>query len=337
MISFDRSSPILAPSKPLKERRILVVRRDNIGDLICTLPLFGALRHHFPNAHLGALVNSYNAPLLTDNAYLNQIHIYTKGKHQPQTSVYRQGWDRLTLLRHIRQQHYDLAILAGTGVRRETRLFLRAAGITQHILDHAGGAATHHEVERLYALLAPLGIQGHPAQPCLTPDPARVRALQVQWAAAGINHPFAIHISAREEHNRWPLSHFIDLIQQGTARGLRFIVLWAPGDPTKPEHPGDDLRAQTLLNHCQGLPVLGVPTPDLSALAVALAAARTMIGADGGHCHIAAAVNTPVIGLYCAHKVTQWRPYGSGHVILEGKVVADISVQAVLKALASSS
>ena len=35
--------------------RILVVRRDNIGDLVCTTPLFAALRRQYPQAWLGAL------------------------------------------------------------------------------------------------------------------------------------------------------------------------------------------------------------------------------------------------------------------------------------------
>ncbi len=28
--------------------KFLVIRRDNIGDLVCTLPLIAALRHHYP-------------------------------------------------------------------------------------------------------------------------------------------------------------------------------------------------------------------------------------------------------------------------------------------------
>lgn len=41
--------------------KILIIRRDNIGDLICTTPLFEAIRQHYPDAYLAALVNSYNA------------------------------------------------------------------------------------------------------------------------------------------------------------------------------------------------------------------------------------------------------------------------------------
>jgi heptosyltransferase-3 len=36
--------------------KILIIRRDNIGDLVCTTPLIAALRQRFPAAWLGALV-----------------------------------------------------------------------------------------------------------------------------------------------------------------------------------------------------------------------------------------------------------------------------------------
>lgn len=49
---------------PQSEPKILIIRRDNIGDLVCTTPLFSALRQHYPNAHLAARVNSYYAEVL---------------------------------------------------------------------------------------------------------------------------------------------------------------------------------------------------------------------------------------------------------------------------------
>lgn len=53
--------------------RILVIRRDNIGDLVCTIPMISALRQRFPEAYPAALVNSYNAPVLANNPELNAV------------------------------------------------------------------------------------------------------------------------------------------------------------------------------------------------------------------------------------------------------------------------
>ena len=35
--------------------RILVIRRDNIGDLLCTTPLLHGLRRQFPQAYIAVL------------------------------------------------------------------------------------------------------------------------------------------------------------------------------------------------------------------------------------------------------------------------------------------
>ena len=53
--------------------KILVVRRDNIGDLVLTTPVFRALRARHPGARIEALVNSYNAK----NVFL-YVFDYTK-------------------------------------------------------------------------------------------------------------------------------------------------------------------------------------------------------------------------------------------------------------------
>ena len=45
-------------------RRILFIRRDNIGDLVLTTPLIHAVRARFPAAWIGVLGNSYNTPVL---------------------------------------------------------------------------------------------------------------------------------------------------------------------------------------------------------------------------------------------------------------------------------
>ena len=53
--------------------KILIIRRDNIGDLICTTPLFEAIRRQYPQAYIAALVNSYNAPAIHGNPHLDAI------------------------------------------------------------------------------------------------------------------------------------------------------------------------------------------------------------------------------------------------------------------------
>ncbi len=320
-------------SQPARETpRILVVRRDNIGDLICTLPVFEGIRRHYPDAHIGALVNSYNAPLLDGNPWLDRIHVYVKSKHRPDAGTLALVRDRFTLVAGLRRERYQTALHAGSRPRSEMRSLTRLAGIAEQILDQ-GADRPLHEVERVYGLLRALDVPGPPPAPRLTLAPETIAGARESLASRGYGQAIGLHISAREDENRWPLENFAALIRKGAEHGHRFVVFWSPGEASRPEHPGDDARARELLDRCRDLPVLGHPTPDLLALAAGLAAVRALVGSDGGHVHIAAAVGTPVIGLYCNHKVSQWRPWGAGHTVLQAARVDYIPVDAVLAAI----
>ena len=73
--------------------QFLIIRRDNIGDLVCTTPLLTALRARYPNAWIGVLANAYNAPALQHNPDIDEIFAYQKRKHLPATdSVTQPRW-----------------------------------------------------------------------------------------------------------------------------------------------------------------------------------------------------------------------------------------------------
>ena len=95
--------------------KILVIRRDNIGDLVCTTPLIAALRQRFPQGWLGALVNSYNAPVLDGNPYLDEVFVYTKAKHRGHgESLPGILWLRLKMMRRLHAMELDDVIIATT-------------------------------------------------------------------------------------------------------------------------------------------------------------------------------------------------------------------------------
>ena len=96
-------------------KKILIIRRDNIGDLICTTPLFEAIRRQYPQAYLAALVNSYNAPAIAGNPHLDAVFAYTKGKHAAGESVWQAYLRRVKLLWQLRRMQFDYAILATSG------------------------------------------------------------------------------------------------------------------------------------------------------------------------------------------------------------------------------
>jgi ADP-heptose:LPS heptosyltransferase len=332
--------------------RILVIRRDNIGDLVCTTPLIAALRARFPEAGIVALVNSYNAPVLAGNPDVSEVCAYTKLKHRgAHESVARILWNRMRLLSRLRTLRFDYAILAGAPFLPQALKFARRVGV-RHIVgytDPVQPAARHidlglpgnhlagrHEVELTFDLLQPLGISGPPGGLVLIPDPReteRARAALVPGSGPVIG----IHVSARKPSQRWPAARFAELLRRICNHSdMRFMVFWAPGSETDPRHPGDDEAARSLLSAVADVPVTAYATTTLPSLIGGLAACNRVVCSDGGAMHLAAALGKPLLCFFGQSDVTRWRPWGVPHVILQApsRSVVDVSVDEAVSGFA---
>jgi ADP-heptose:LPS heptosyltransferase len=306
-------------------RRILVVRRDNIGDLVCTTPLLDALRGALPGAHIAALVNSYNAEVLMRNPALDAVHVYTKLKHRaPGSSALAPLLARVALIRRLRRERFDLAILARSGFDRHGLNFVRLLGIPRVIgFAPAEGKprgitdalpvpdnARLHEVEAVWKLFGPLGIDATPGPLKVFPDPSRIAAWRERLGPGGA---LAVHVSAREATRQLAVEKWIAYLQglRAALPDLPLALFWSPGAEDDPRHPGDDAKARRILDACGALGVIPCPTATLEDLMAGLACCSAFVGADGGAMHVAVACNLPTVGLFenSPFKLAHWYPW----------------------------
>lgn len=358
MPSLSRSpDPSLQKGAPLK---FLIIRRDNIGDLVCTTPLIRALRQHFPHARIDALTNSYNLPVLENNPDINGLYSYTKAKHRPaRVSLLQVYWQRIVLLRRLRRAHIDYVILAAPGFLPRALRLARSVK-PRHIIGftepHKPNVAAIdvaipyvlprplHEAEDIFRLLAPLDIHDHPPMACIRPDPtainaARQRLLAQTWSGGdvGLCVPLGIHISARKPSNRWPTSHFITLIRElYQLYHAPFMLFWSPGAADNPLHPGDDAKAQEILAALPEIPILAYPTTHLTQLIAGLSLCHAVICSDGGAMHIAAALAKPIVCFFGDSDAIRWHPWGVAYELLQPPTrnAQDVSVAMALAAYA---
>jgi ADP-heptose:LPS heptosyltransferase len=317
--------------------KILIIRRDNIGDLVCTTPLIQALRRHFPVGWLGALVNSYNAPVLDGNPDLDEVFVYTKAKHRG-TGESLSGilWRRLTMMRRLRGMQLDDVIIATTSPQPRVLKLARWLKPKRIIgfgdLDGLDVAlppddAGRHEVEDVFRVAGLYGIDG-------PPPPCRVFAAAVPPT---LTITIGIHISARKPSQRWPADRFVATIKALAAQGqARFILLWSPGAEDNPLHPGDDAKAQQVIAAVgTDAELVARPTETLTELIAALAECDVLICADGGAMHLAAGLGLPIVCLFGNSGATRWRPWGVPYRLLQAPSldVADIKVDEVTSAL----
>ena len=303
---------------------ILIIRRDNIGDLLCTTPLMAGIKQQLKVDRLDVVTNAYVAPVLKGNAFIDTLYVYHKLKHG-HTSFFNLIYERLKLIFHLRQHHYDYILAFDHRALNLTR-FLRKTKVLTPIIDWTNQT----EVERAWELGQRIGLKGLPG-PLTLP-------LHLYDSSSDIKNSqtLGIHISARRIKQQYPITEWAILIRtlHDIDPKLTFHIFWSPGDSKNPMHPGDDHKALVLKKELKDLPVKFMPTPTLDSLIKSIHTCGSMIMADGGAMHIAAALNRPIIALFGDSNPKRWRPWGVPYIIMHNKTkhVKDIKASKIVDA-----
>jgi ADP-heptose:LPS heptosyltransferase len=301
---------------------ILIIRRDNIGDLLCTTPLLRGLKDQLKVSRLDVVTNSYVAPVLKGSHLIDSLYIYNKLKHG-HTSFLKAAFERVRLIFKLRKCHYDYILAFDNRALNLTR-YLRKTKVLTPIQDWADQT----EVERAWELGQRIGLKGLPG-PLVLPlysSSSDIKNTQI----------LGIHISARRVRQQYPIAQWIKLIRalHDLDTKLTFHIFWSPGDSKSPMHPGDDDKAIILKEELKYLPVNFMPTPTLESLIESIQTCGSMIMADGGAMHIAAALNRPIVALFGDSNPKRWRPWGVPYKILQNNTehVKDIGPSKIIDA-----
>jgi len=303
---------------------ILIIRRDNIGDLLCTTPLMVGLKEELKVDRLDVVTNAYVAAVLKGHHLIDTLYVYHKLKHG-HTSFFKVIVERLKLIFNLRQHHYDYILAFDARALNLTR-FLKKTKVLTSIIDWTNKT----EVERAWELGQRMGLKGLPG-PLTLP-------LHLYDPSSNKNNSqtIGIHISARRIKQQYPITAWATLIRKlhEINPKLTFHIFWSPGDAKNPMHPGDDVKADTLKNTLKNLPIQFLPTPTLESLIEALQRCGSMMMCDGGAMHMAAALNRPIIALFGDSNAKRWRPWAVPYTIMQSETgdVKDIKPSKIIEA-----
>ncbi len=330
-------------------KKIIFIRRDNIGDLVCTTPAIRAIRLKYPRAKIGVFVNSYNADVLRDNPDVDEIYAYEKFKHSGGKNRVRVWLNSLKVIRRVRAGKYDAAVGCGSYSPTLARYtFLTGAKLrigyvpedkSQKFYNHP--LIEHrdpmHEVEATMGLLEPLGIEGPIPSLCVRPSGELKESLYINLRKNGLEEREKIvifHISSRRPENRWPKEMFMELGDRiHEKKGLRVLLLWSPGKVDNPLHPGDDSKAEWIIYSMKKRPLF-LRTESLKELIAAMALGDLTVCCDGGAMHIAAGLGKPILTIWGSTDKRRWAPWGVPNIILQkGDDAASIDAASAFSAL----
>lgn len=104
-------------------KNILIVRQHNqLGDMLCSVPLFAAVRKKYPGAHITLVASPINYEILFSdiNPYIDKVITYQKSTAK----------DLLDFYRELRNHSYQIGIVPSTvSISR-----------TSHIINYFSGA-----------------------------------------------------------------------------------------------------------------------------------------------------------------------------------------------------
>jgi heptosyltransferase-3 len=319
--------------------KILVLKRDKIGDLLLSTPLLARLKAALPRVETHLLANDYNAWVAAGNPHVDRVWVYRRVRHGGRVSV-GAAWDWLWQRRALRRERFDWVIIANgdespRAIRRGLalrgiRTVARCADASKYrgLTDPLPRDTASHEVDRLLGLLSPLGVSaerqaGLPSYVL----PAASAAFATGWLAQrGLKQGqyIVLGLGARRPKKRPSIEQVMGWSTHFRQRwGLDTVLMWTPGKSGDPLYPGDDAVALPLVHAAaRGLAPQLHPFRGPVAEALGLIwGARTSVFPDSGLMHFAAASPGGVLGFFADTGVSpapaQWAPRGAKAAWLE--------------------
>ena len=311
-------------------RNLLLVRLDNLGDVLLCTPAFHAVRETLPGARLTLLAGAVGAQAAELNPDLDDVIVYEAPwmdvwSKRPQDSEAEQAMIQL-----LKQHRFDGAIIF-TSFRQSSlpaAYLCYLADIPLRLaasIDGAGALLTTrhkhpeqlmHEVERALDLVAVEGFSSSNRDLVLHVPDEEVAAARDRIRGQGVSGDgplVVIHPGCSMPARTYPWEMYAEvadlLIEQlGCA-----VVL--TGDASEAELVG---RVKDRMDYPVHSEAGSLSFRQFAAL---LGLADLVITNNTGPAHVAAAVKTPVIDLFAlTNPPEQWRPWGAPHRVMHQQV-----------------
>jgi heptosyltransferase-3 len=305
-----------------KFQRILIVRTDRIGDVILTLPMAEVLKRKIPDVQIAMLVRRYTSEIIEGNSNIHHI-VYYDEHDQPVPFFH--------LVDTMRKEKFDVVfhthplfrvalmtwlaripVRVGTGYRWYSFLFNRK--VFEHRKD-----AKRHELEYNLNLLDAIGCSpnNESITPTLAVQQSALKKVRSMLANAGVENGaklVIIHPGSGGSARDWKWENFGVLGQcLSLLPNVRVILTGSDVEKEIIE------RVKSLIGKTA---IVFVGTLSIKELAALAKLASLFVANSTGPLHIAAAVGTPVIGLYpqiTALSAERWGPYTTKKTIFTPK------------------
>lgn len=315
-------------------KKIAIVKLSAIGDVVHALPVASALRERYPSAHLTWIVQGKSREILEGNPDLDEIIVFDKNRWLREIPYPHRSasvmWNVYRFVSALRQAGFDLAIdlqgLIKSGlITRLTGAGTRIGFSMDYCREPANARFTNHQV-------TPSDQDVHIIDQCLS----LIRGL----GADTRQKRFKIHIPPEDhdyicgfldkkkvpqqrmvlinpgagwETKLWGVDNYAALADRLVSDlGCAVIFLWGPSELSMVK----SIRKKMCQPSWQACPTT------LKQSMALMQRAHLFVAGDTGPLHMAAALNTPCVGIYGPSSPERNGPYGNIHRIVQAAQAA---------------
>jgi heptosyltransferase-2 len=297
--------------------RILLVRTDRLGDVLLSTPVARALKKASAENHVTMLVRPYTKPVLKENPHVDDVILYDP-----------HGGDS-DLVRTLKRGRFDAAVvlhptfrlaklLARSGIPKRFGTASRVYSLlfNQRIPVRRSSAGLH-EAECNLAMVEPLCGKNTDLLPefFLTESERKETEKVLRSLALNSRGFVVIHPGSGGSARDWSLRSFASLADAVETQLKRRVVVTGGPDET------DLVSRMTSLMRKR--PTTMVGNLDIRQLGAVLSESAVVVTNSTGPMHLATAVRTPVVAIFCPMdgcSPGRWGPLGSESVVLMPQV-----------------
>jgi lipopolysaccharide heptosyltransferase II len=317
-----------------KARRVLVVRLDNLGDVLVTTPAIHAVRQALPEAEITLLASPVGAQAGRLNPDIDDVIEYQAPWMDPWHELPLDPARERAMIARLHDGRFDGAIIF-TSFRQSplpSAYLCYLANIPLRVaasIDGPGSLLTTrhrhpermmHEVERGLDLVGAIGMGTENRRlQLIVPDDARDEALAaLALRAIDPSQPLVVvHPGCSMPARTYAWERFADVAQQLVEQeGANVILTGVEGERELTE------RVRWQVEHTARASVFSLAGQlSFPGLCAMIEAADLTITNNTGPMHISAAVGTPVVALFAlTNPPEQWGPWQVPHRLLNHDV-----------------
>ncbi|CUS97215.1 heptosyltransferase-2 [Candidatus Kryptobacter tengchongensis] len=323
-------------------KKILIVRQHNqLGDMLCAVPLLRAIRQRFRNAKVTLITSPVNYEVVKDNPFVDEVLNFDKVKFFISPSrifefvrKLKSGFDIaiVPVTVSISTTSNLLAYFSNARVRIGPASLDGKENPTAFLFNYQvdldwRSEEKKHQTERNLDIVRPFGIDTDDLSYVIPYfDEDREFAEKILSIGGDFKFVIGYHPGAGKVKNRWSADNFAELALKLANKFNAFTLITAG--------PMDDEPVERMKKQIDGkIEYLILRNERISRIVAVIDKIDLFITNDTGIMHVAGATSTPVISLFGSTNPYQWSPLNKDKFFIWSRTgdINDIKIEEVYK------